>query len=142
MSIFKHLLSSSSRSSDSRRKSEVINSFKDDEANDLSIVIENYDVLLNEANKNRRHSVPESVLSPGINSFLDTIDEVCLFFAINLHPVKNISYTHKKYTFISFFFVYTENIVKYQMYLFIQILFISNEIKSYFIKNYKNNTNY
>jgi hypothetical protein len=92
MSIFKSLLSSSSgrnraqtlsptsakTSANSRRKSEIVPSYRDDDeaTSDLSIVIENYDTLLAEASKSRRHSVPESVLSNGISSFLDTIHEV------------------------------------------------------------------
>jgi hypothetical protein len=94
MSLFKSLLSSSSSrnraqtlspnsassssgSTGHRRKSEQVTSFRDDnEPSDLSIVIENYDALLAEASKNRRHSVPENALLPGISSFLDTIDEV------------------------------------------------------------------
>jgi hypothetical protein len=107
MSLFKSLLSSSSgrnraqtlspnaalagTSKNHRRKSEQVTSFRDDvetATSDLSIVIENYDALLAEASKNRRHSVPEGALLPGISSFLDTIDEVSFkrFFSYSLVP--------------------------------------------------------
>lgn len=87
MSIFKQFLSPSSSNkspggikvpTSSRRRSEFVPSYKDadERSNDFSIVIQNYDELLSEANKSRRHSVPDQVLSTGVASFLDTIQEV------------------------------------------------------------------
>ena len=105
MSIFKQFLSPSSSNKSqgggggggikvpttSRRRSEFVPSYKDadERSNDFSIVIQNYDELLSEANKSRRHSVPDQVLSTGVASFLDTIQEVKL---INSTPVYVIFY--------------------------------------------------